>query len=121
MISYSFLHFINFRANFISCFYDGMDSYAKSWLSFIVPTYFFLVTGFIMFLCSKSSQMAKIFGTNITKVLATLFQFSYTLLIESVSNRYILHLYTIQAKEWTRSNYGCTILMWNSSLGNTFL
>ena len=61
-----------------------MDSYAKSWLTFIVPTYFFLVTGFIMFLCSKSSQMAKIFGTNITKVLATLFQFSYTLLIESV-------------------------------------
>ena len=67
-----------------TCFYEGMDTYAKVWIGFIFPVYLFLITAVIIFLCRKSQKISSLFGGNIIKVLATLFQLSYTKLLESV-------------------------------------
>ena len=67
-----------------TCFYDGMDSYAKAWLGFCFPLYLFLINALLIILCRVSTKLASILGRNIIKVLATLFQLSYTSLIQSV-------------------------------------
>ena len=75
---------LNFSIGYTSCFYDGMDSYAKTWISFIFPIYLFTLTAVIILLARKSSKISWLLGGNITKVLATLFLLSYTKLIQSV-------------------------------------
>ena len=83
-ILYYFISWMNLDSGFKFCFYNGMNAYAKSWLSFCFPTYIFLIAGIIVFLCRKSDRIAQIFSGNIIKVLATLFQLSYASLIQSV-------------------------------------
>jgi hypothetical protein len=61
-----------------------MDAYATMWLSFCFPTYLFIISSIIVILCGKSKRVSKIFGGNIIKVLATLYQLSYTSLLQSV-------------------------------------
>ena len=75
---------LNFRLGVKACFYEGMDSYGKSWFTFFAPIYLMIITGVIMVLCRKSKRIARLFRNNIVKVLATLIQLCYTKLIQSV-------------------------------------
>jgi hypothetical protein len=78
------LSWINLSPGFRVCFYDGMDAYVQTWLTFCFPLYLFLITVLIILLCRSSSRCAQLFGKNIVKVLATILLLSYTDLIQSV-------------------------------------
>ncbi len=84
ILSFTIISWMNLDLGFGFCVYNGMDAYAKLWLSFCFPVYIFLIVGIIVFVCRKSDRIARIFSGNIIPVLATLFQLSYTSLIQSV-------------------------------------
>ena len=78
------ISWMNLSIGFKSCIYDGMDSYVKSWVGFFFPIYLFIVVAVIIVLCRNSNRLSSLFGSNITKILATLLLLSYTKLLQSV-------------------------------------
>ena len=54
------------------CFYDGMDSYAKTWLQFVFPIYMFSLVGAIIIAGRYSSRISALCRFNVVPVLATL-------------------------------------------------
>ena len=78
-----FIAWLNLDLGIQTCFYDGMDAYAKTWLQFAFPIYIWLIAGLMIFL-SKNTTIAKLVGTNAVKVLATLFLLSYAKLQRTI-------------------------------------
>ena len=79
-----FIAWINLDLGIETCFYDGMDAYAKAWLQFVFPVYVWALVGIIIFISQYSSKVATILGTNPIAVLATLFLLSYTKFLRTV-------------------------------------
>ena len=79
-----FIAWLNLDLGIETCFYDGMDTYAKTWLQLVFPLYIWtLVIGMIV--SSHYSIIAtKLFTRNAVKVLATLFLLSYTKLLRMI-------------------------------------
>ena len=71
-----FIAWLNLDLGIETCFYNGMDAYAKAWLQFIFPIYIWLIAGLIILLSHKFSIAARLCGRNAVKVLATLFLLS---------------------------------------------
>ena len=67
-----------------TCFYDGMDAYAKTWLQFAFPIYIWGVIGIIMFVSSQSITISRMLGKNPVAVLATLFLLSYVKILRTI-------------------------------------
>ena len=72
-----FIAWLNLDLGIETCFFDGMDSYLKTWLQFAFPLYIWLLCFLIIFLSNRSTRVTKIFGSNPIAVLATLFLLSY--------------------------------------------
>jgi len=72
----AFIAWLNLDLGIQTCFYDGMEMYAKIWLQFLFPLYIWLIT-LAMIVSSHYSSTA-------AKVLATLFLLSYSKLIQTV-------------------------------------
>ena len=72
-----FIAWLNLDFGIITCFYDGMDMYAKAWLQFVFPVYIWLLTAVIIISSHYSMTIAKLCGRNIIQVLVTLFLLSY--------------------------------------------
>ena len=73
----------NFLAMFISwlsldlgietCFVNGLDTYTKTWLQFIFPTYIFILVFMIIIVCQYSQKLSNLLGgRNPIATLATL-------------------------------------------------
>ena len=76
-----FIAWLNLDIGIETCFYDGLDAYAKTWLQFAFPLYIWLLAGIIIVSCHYFTTAAKIFGSNGVNVLATLFLLSYSKLL----------------------------------------
>ena len=83
------ISWINLDFGFETCFYNGMDKYAKEWLQFLFPFYLWTIIIVIIVLCRLSIMISRLVGSNAVPVLATLLLLSYTKLIRSVVT--ILH------------------------------
>ena len=79
-----FLAWLNLDLGIETCFYDGMDAYAKAWLQFVFPFYVWALVGIIILISHYSSKVSTILGTNPIAVLATLFLLSYSKLLRAV-------------------------------------
>ena len=79
-----FISWINLDLGIETCFYDGMDAYAKAWLQFAFPFYVWALVGIIIFASHHSLTVSRIFGSNPIAVLATLFLLSYAKLLRTV-------------------------------------
>ena len=79
-----FIAWLNLDFGITSCFYNGMDTYAKAWLQFLFPFYIWVLTAIIIISSRHLSFMAKICRKNIVQVLATLFLLSYTKLQRAI-------------------------------------
>ena len=80
-----FIAWINLDLGFEACFYDGMDTYAKTWLQFVFPIYVWaLVVMIIVFSRYSTGRIARLFGRNPIAVLATLFLLSYAKLLRTI-------------------------------------
>ena len=72
-----FIAWLNLDLGIETCFYDGMDEYAKTWLQFAFPIYIWLISGAIILLSRRYNFASKLFGKNAVHVLATLFLLSF--------------------------------------------
>ena len=79
-----FIAWLNLDLGIETCFYDGMDTYARVWLQFVFPVYVWMLVGLIILASNLSMRLAKIFGTNPVSVLATLFLLSYGKVLRTI-------------------------------------
>ena len=79
-----FIAWLNLDLGIETCFYDGLDAYAKTWLQFVFPLYIWLTVITIIVASHYSSTASKLFGNNAVQVLATLFLLSYAKIIRVV-------------------------------------
>ena len=80
----AFIAWLNLDFGITTCFYDGMDAYAKTWLQFLFPLYIWLISGAIVYFSWKSNRVARLAGRNAVKVLATLFLLSFGKLLRNI-------------------------------------
>ena len=73
-----FISFTNLDLGIETCFYDGMDSYAKMWLQLFFPFYLIIIAVSIIIASRYSSRILRLTYSRSLPVLATLFLLSYT-------------------------------------------
>ena len=78
-----FIAWINLDLGIETCFYDGMDAYAKTWLQYVFPLYIWLLVGLIILASHYSSRITHFLGNRPVSVLATLFLLSYTKILRT--------------------------------------
>ena len=92
--SYGYNGYIDFLSVFISwinldfgipvCFYDGMDTYAHTWLQFVFPIYISVLALCIIIGGKFSLRISRYFRHNTVPVLATLVLLSFAKLLRTV-------------------------------------
>ena len=73
-----FLAWLNLDFGIETCFYIGLDAYAKTWLQFLFPAYIWTIVILIIVSSHYSNKATRISGEKAVQVLATLFLLSYT-------------------------------------------
>ena len=80
-----FISWLNLDLGIETCFYDGMDMYAYSWLQFLFPFYIWFLIGMIVYATRYSKTLSEILGQlNPVAVLATLFLLSYSKILMAI-------------------------------------
>ena len=72
-----FISFINLDLGIETCFYNGMDSYAKMWLQLFFPSYLIIIAFSIIITSRYSTKILRLTYTRSLPTLATLFLLSY--------------------------------------------
>ena len=73
-----FISFTNLDLGIETCFYNGMDSYAKIWLQLFFPSYLIIIAISIIITSRYSPRILRLTYKRSLPVLATLFLLSYT-------------------------------------------
>lgn len=79
-----FIAWLNLDLGIETCFYNGLDAYAKTWLQFLFPLYVWYMVIAITVASHYSTTVSKLTPNNALQVLATLFLLSYTKIIRVV-------------------------------------
>ena len=79
-----FISLVNLDLGIETCFYDGMDSYAKMWLQLFFPCYLIIIALSIIIASRYSYRILRLTYTRSLPVLATLFLLSYTGVLRTV-------------------------------------
>ena len=79
-----FVAWLNLDLGIQTCFYDGMNMYAKAWLQLVFPLYIWAIVAVMIILSHYYVTAARVVGQNAPKVLATLFLLSYAKLLRAV-------------------------------------
>ena len=80
-----FISWLNLDVGFDTCFIKGMDTYTKSWLGFIFPSYLVLLVVLVIIISNHSTRFAHIIGkNNPVATLATLILLSYAKLLQNI-------------------------------------
>ena len=80
------LSFMNFDFRITSCFYNGMDDYAKEWIQLMLSFYLIIIATVFIILSRYSATVQRFTAKKALPVLATLFLFSYTKVLTIVCN-----------------------------------
>ena len=80
-----FISFTNLDLGIETCFYHGMDSYAKMWLQLFFSFYLVVIASSIIIASRYSSRILRLTFSRSLPVLATLFLLSYTSVLRTVS------------------------------------
>ncbi len=78
-----FVSWLNLDFGIATCLYDGLSSYAYTWLQFVFPLYLWFLIGAIIAANKVSAKVGKLFGSNPVAVLATVILMSYTKLLQT--------------------------------------
>ncbi len=73
-----FTAWMNLDVGIDLCFYDGMDSIAKTFLQFVFPAYIWLLVILVIVLANRFRFISNLVGQRAVQVLATLLLLSYT-------------------------------------------
>ena len=78
---------LNLDIGFNTCFFKGMDAYAKTWIDFLFSVYIIALVAGVILICQYSEKFASLLGKrNPVATLATLILFSYTKLVQNIIN-----------------------------------
>ena len=87
-----FIAWLNLDFGIETCFYNGMDSYTKTWLQFVFPAYIWVLVGLMIFISHFSQKFANLLCSNPVSLLATLILLSYTKVLRTlIATVYIQH------------------------------
>ena len=75
--TYSFVSLANLDLGIETCFYNGMDDYAKMWLQLAFPFYLIFIATLIIITSRYSTTIQRLTARRALPVLATLFLLSY--------------------------------------------
>ena len=89
---HTFISLANLDLGIITCFYNGMDDYAKMWLQSVFPAYLILIAMTFITASRHSIRVQRFTAHRAVPVLATLFLLSYTKVLLAVSK--VLFLYS---------------------------
>ena len=81
-----FIAWINLDLGIETCFFNGLDSYWKTWLQFVFPLYIWLLIAIIITGSHYSGRVSRLCGNNAVPVLATLILMSYSKLLQTITN-----------------------------------
>ena len=84
--SYTFVSLANLDLGIQTCFYNGMDDYAKMWLQLAFPFYLIFIATLIIITSRYSTTIQRLTARRALPVLATLFLLSYTKILRIVSS-----------------------------------
>ena len=73
----TFIAWMNLDFGVEVCFYQGMDTFSKTWLQCVFPLYIWILSAGVIYCSKKSYLVSKLTGRNAVKVLATLFLLSF--------------------------------------------
>ena len=77
------LSWLNLDIGYDICYYEGMDTFTKSWIMFIFPIYVTLLVGMIILFSKYSTKFSSLIGKrNPVSTLATLILLSYAKLLQ---------------------------------------
>ena len=79
-----FIAWLNMDLGIQTCFYNGLDVYAKTWLEFVFPVYIWVIVGFVVYISHRSVTATKLLGSSPVPVLATLFLLSYAKVLRTI-------------------------------------
>ena len=79
-----FIAWLNLDLGIQTCFYNGMDAYAKTWLDLVFPVYIWMIVGFLVYISHHSVTVTKLLGYSPVPVLATLFLLSYAKVLRTI-------------------------------------
>ena len=85
-LAYTFISLANLDLGIQTCFYNGMDDYAKMWLQLAFPFYLIFIATLIIITSRYSITIQRLTAHRALPVLATLFLLSYTKILRIVSN-----------------------------------
>ena len=96
-----FIAWLNLDFGIDTCFYNGMDTYTKTWLQFVFPVYIWVIVGLMVIASQFSRRFANLLGNNPVPVLATLILFSYTKILRTlITVLYVTYLEYPMYKRW---------------------
>ena len=84
--AYTFISLANLDLGIQTCFYNGMDEYAKMWLQLAFPFYLIFIATLIIITSRYSTKIQRLTARRALPVLATLFLLSYTKILRIVSS-----------------------------------
>ena len=79
-----FISWLNLDIGIQTCFYDGMDIYAYSWLQCLFPFYLWFLIGAITFICRYSQRASRSLGRNPVTALGTVLFLSYGKVLNAI-------------------------------------
>ena len=79
-----FIAWLNLDLGIQTCFYNGMDAYAKTWLEFVFPIYIWVIVGILIYISHRSVTVTKLLGSSPVPVLSTLFFLSYAKILHTI-------------------------------------
>ena len=79
-----FIAWLNLDLGIQTCFYNGLDAYAKTWLEFLFPIYICVIVGILIYISQHSIKVTKLLGSSPVPVLATLFFLSYAKILQTI-------------------------------------
>ena len=90
--SYVVISIANLDLGIKTCFYNGMDDYAKMWLQLAFPLYLIIIAASLIIASRYSTRIQRLTARRALPVLATLFLLSYTKMLRTTCN--VLFLYS---------------------------
>ena len=84
--AYTFISLANLDLGIQTCFYNGMDDYAKMWLQLAFPLYLMIIATLLIISSRHYTAIQRLTACRALPVLATLFLLSYTKILQTISS-----------------------------------
>ena len=79
------ISWLNLELGIDTCYFEGMNTYAKTWIQLVFPFYIMFIVALVIIISSYSSKFSKVIGKkDPVATLATLILFSYATLLQVI-------------------------------------